>query len=99
MDATNRDDMFATAIDVVTRDPGKTAPQFRAEMSGSVREPHLALLEKQLVTMERATADRLLAIESAARDLLAAIGETADDVPVRARPALLALRVACAREG
>lgn len=39
---------------------------------------------------------RLLAIESAARDLDAALGETADDVPGRARPALLMLRCALA---
>lgn len=51
-------------------------------------------------TMSRHVSDlivgggRLLAIATAARDLDAAIGETADDVPGRARPALLALRVA-----
>lgn len=41
---------------------------------------------------------RLAAIEQAARILLAAIGETADDVPGRARVELLGLRVACHRE-
>jgi hypothetical protein len=41
---------------------------------------------------------RLLAIETAARAFVAQVGETSDDIPGHLRPALLALRVALARE-